>query len=171
MRVAHRQLPIRVPHPPPHRGRRILGRPRREKLFHHRRVAFGRSDLQRSISILRRGSDQARNPSLRARACAPSPPSPADPSAPHLHRGAITYQSRKGDPPLTVGALFMVCSREERRKGPHERPAHTRKRLSLILQPIRIPRKYETLQLVRRDHPASLAKNQELHQQSRNLKF
>jgi len=60
---------------PPHLGLRICDRPRCQKLLHHRRMPFQRSNMQRRVCILRRaaGPNQAHQVSAQVIAAPPTP--------------------------------------------------------------------------------------------------
>ena len=62
------------PHPP-HLGRRIRDRPRRQKLLHHRRMPLHCSIMQRRVSVLRRAAalNQARPFSAQVGSPPPTP--------------------------------------------------------------------------------------------------
>jgi hypothetical protein len=87
--TALRAFPILSPPTsyPPHPILRVLGRPRRQKLLHQRRMAFFRSQMQRRASSLRRAASLRQDIPLFAQVRAP-PPAPATPSVPRHQKGA-----------------------------------------------------------------------------------
>ena len=68
--------PLPPPPPPSNLVRRVHGRPRRQKLLHHRRMTFDRSVMQRRPSILRCAAALRQATPLSSPARAP-PPAPA----------------------------------------------------------------------------------------------
>ena len=57
---------------PPHRVLRLLFRPRRQKLLHHRRMTIQPSPNQRRVSILRRGAAVRQAPPSRRKCVRPT---------------------------------------------------------------------------------------------------
>jgi len=102
---------------PPHPVLRLLLRPRRQKLLHHRRMTILRSIVQRRLSILRRVAAVRQAPPLSSQVRA-APPARvlAEESHRWIGRGVL-YNSTPPTPPKSAAASLHSAARGSGQAG------------------------------------------------------